>query len=256
MSIWRSPHLGAVAALLVLGLVSVPASAAPFRLDPAFPAEPLAGPTTAKGAVIWSHGRSVTAEDSLSPTPRYIGVLREGGWDAFRFNRSRDADTLADSAHELSAEIGRLKQQGYREIVLAGQSFGAFLSLMAADASADVHAVIATAPAAFGNFDDFYGSWQENATRLYPLLEGVRSARIMLFFFHGDDFDPGGRGEHARAILAARGIDNLVIDQPRALTGHWAASSAPFASRFGDCIRDFVETDSAATLACIDRWGK
>ena len=48
-----------------------------------------------------------------------------------------------------------LKHQGYRHIVFAGQSFGAFLALMAADASTDVDAVVATAPAAFGGFDGF-----------------------------------------------------------------------------------------------------
>src|SRR5213078_1133852 len=53
-------------------------------------------------------------------------------------------------------------------LVLAGQSFGAFLAFMAADASEDVDAVVATAPAAFGNFDEFYDSWRLNATRLFP----------------------------------------------------------------------------------------
>ena len=37
----------------------------------------------------------------------------------------------------------------------------------------------------------------------------------MLFFFHGDDFDPGGRGGTAsRAILSKRSIGFAVVDQP------------------------------------------
>lgn len=216
----------------------------------------MAGPALAKGAVIWSHGRSVNSEDSLSPTPQYMAVLRQSGWDTYRFNRLRDADTLSDSTRELVVRVGQLKREGYRQIVLAGQSYGAFISLMAADASDNVSAVVATSPAAYGSFSDFYDSWQANATRLYPLLENVRHARVMLFYFHGDDFDPGGRGERSKAILAAHNIDNLVIDQPPQLTGHWAASTGLFVRRFATCIRDFIEAENGETVTCNSAWGE
>lgn len=244
-----------LAASLIFACVALHGAAAQYRLDPAYPDKPMAGPARAKGAAIWSHGRSVTSEDSLSPTPAYMTVLRKAGWDVYRFNRMRDGDTLPASAAELVVDVAKLKKQGYRRVVLAGQSFGAFLSLMAADASDDVHAVIATAPAAFGSFNDFYDSWRANATRLYPLLESVRSARVMLFFFHGDDFDPGGRGERAKAILSTRHIDNLVVDQPPLLTGHWASTTAGFVKSFGDCIRDFIEAKEVGKIACQDNWG-
>src|SRR5690606_18969126 len=131
-----------------------------------------------------------------------------------------------------------------------------FLSLMAADASDDVFAVVATAPAAYGSFFEFYDSWRNNATRLYPLLEQVRRARVMLFFFHGDEFDPGGRGERGREILARRGLPHLVVDQPRALTGHWAASTGLFTRRYAQCIRAFIELDRVGPdMSCEDTWG-
>jgi pimeloyl-ACP methyl ester carboxylesterase len=186
-----------------------------------------------------------------------MSVLRDAGWDTFRFNRLRDGDTLPDSSRALTAQVHELKQRGYRKVVLAGQSFGAFLSLMVADASDEVHAVVATAPAAFGSFSEFYDSWRANATRLYPLLEKVRSARVMLFFFHGDDFDPGGRGERSRSILAANSVPHMVIDQPAFLTGHWAASTGLFVRRFGSCIRDFIEADRVSDDAsCEVAWGQ
>jgi len=141
--------------------------------------------------------------------------------------------------------------------VLAGQSFGAFLALMAADASEEVDAVVATAPAAFGNFDEFYDSWRLNATRLYPLLERVKRTRVMLFYFHGDDFDPGGRGEHSREILAGRQIGYSVIDQPAFLAGHWASSTGLFLRRFGGCIRDFLDADKIeGERVCEPAWGE
>ena len=254
MIILRIPHLLCSLLALVAFLPPLPALAQ-FRLDPAFANEAPLGPIAAKGVVLWSHGRSVNSEDSLSPTPPYMATLRQAGWETMRFNRMRDTDNLQDSARELTQRVEQLKQRGYRRIVLAGQSYGAFLSLMAADASDDVHAVIATAPAAYGSFADFYESWRSNATQLYPLLETIRHARVMLFYFHGDDFDPGGRGERSKAILAAHNIDNLVVDQPPQLTTHWAASSKLFVTRFAGCIRDFIEAESGAAVSCNNAWG-
>src|ERR1700730_9395356 len=217
---------------LVLGLLifsSAPAGA--VGLDPAFNQE-LLGPEGAMGVVVWNHGRSINVEDYESPTPPYVRMLRDSGWDVRRFSRPSDGDALTASTRRLVEQVGEVKHKGYRRIVLAGQSFGAFLALMAADASEDVDAVVATAPAAFGSFDEFYDSWRLNATRLYPLLERIKRARVMLFYCHGDDFDPGGRGEHSRAILAGRQIGYSVIDQPAFLAGHWASASGLFVRRF------------------------
>ena len=233
--------------------MSAPAWA--LGLDPAFP-EPALGPLHAKGVVVWSHGRSIDAEDSQAPTPSYLHALRDNGWDVLRFDRLSRGDTLSDSTARLVGHATELKHKGYKQLILAGQSFGAFLALMAADASADVDAVIATAPAAYGSFEDFHDSWRLNATNLYPLLEQVKRARIMVFYFHGDDFDPGGRGEHSREILAGRGLGYAVVDQPAFLTGHWASSSGAFLRRFGSCIREFADDQKlSGELVCSPRWG-
>jgi pimeloyl-ACP methyl ester carboxylesterase len=217
----------------------------------------LLGPGHAAGVIVWNHGRSLTAEDSRSPTPPFLRVLREDGWDVLRFDRPRDDDSLTESTRRLVDHAVRLKQKGYRRVALAGQSFGAFLALMAAGASDDIDAVVATAPAAFGSFEEFYGSWRLNASRLYPLLEQIRRARVMLFFFHGDDFDPGGRGERSRAILAERGHGFAVVDQPAFLVGHWASSTGLFLRRFGNCIGDFLDADTLpGEFVCRPVWGE
>ena len=240
--------------LCILTLVGAHVGAA--ELDSAFNQAPV-GPGQAIGAVVWNHGRSINTEDSESPTPPYLRALRDAGWEVLRFNRPRDGDTLTASTRRLVELAGQLKRKGYRRLVLAGQSFGAFLALMAADASEEVDAVVATAPAAFGNFDEFYDSWRLNATRLYPLLERVKRTRVMLFYFHGDDFDPGGRGEHSREILAGRQIGYSVIDQPAFLAGHWASSTGLFLRRFGGCIRDFLDADKIeGERVCEPAWGE
>jgi pimeloyl-ACP methyl ester carboxylesterase len=252
MTRWLSTMLAGL--LGVAGLFGSPPAAA-LGLDPAFNGN-LLGPNHAKGVVVWSHGRSINGEDYKSPTPVYLNALRDDDWDVMRFDRPGSDDTLSGSAQRLVEHISGLKKQGYKQVVLAGQSFGGFLALMAADASNDVDAVIATAPAAYGNFDDFYDSWRLNATKLYPLLDQVKRARVMVFYFHDDDFDPGGRGEHSRQILAQRGVGYAVVDQPAYLTTHWAASSGLFLRRFGGCIRDFADDSKlSGELACSPRWG-
>lgn len=228
------------AAALCLSLLGAARAEAPSWLAAANPDTAPLGQEKAKGAVIWSHGRSVDSEDSQAPTPPYVAALRADGWDTFRFNRLRAVDTLPASGDALRAQVHALKQQGYRQVALAGQSFGAFLSLVVADASDEVDAVIATAPAAYGSFADFYETWRSNAAELYPLLDRVRHARVMLFFFHGDDFDPGGRGERSRAILAAHRLPAVIVDQPPRLTTHWAAASPQFAQAFSGCIVQFL----------------
>ncbi|MGC2414252.1 MAG: alpha/beta fold hydrolase, partial [Stellaceae bacterium] len=242
------PNFLAAAVLATVLVATAPALA--LGLDPAFPG-PALGPSEAKGVVVWSHGRSIDAEDSQAPTPSYLHALRDNGWEVMRFDRLSRGDTLSDSTGRLVDYATELKHKGYKQIVLAGQSFGAFLALMAADASSDVDAVIATAPAAYGDFDDFHDSWRLNATKLYPLLERVKRARIMVFYFHGDDFDPGGRGDRSREILAERGLGYAVIDQPAYLTGHWASSSGAFLRRFGGCIREFADDQKlSGELVC------
>ena len=80
--------------LCIMTLAGAPVGAA--GLDPAFNQD-AAGPDRAIGAVVWNHGRSINTEDSDSPTPPYLRVLRDAGWDVLRFNRLRDGDTLTAS---------------------------------------------------------------------------------------------------------------------------------------------------------------
>jgi dienelactone hydrolase len=248
----RKFRFGIVAGSLALLILSAIPAQAQLWLDPAYPARPKLGPAKAVGAVIWSHGRSIDSEDSQAPIPPYMATLREGGWDTFRFNRMRSSDTLAASARGLADEVHRLKLQGYKQVALTGQSFGGFLALMAADSSDEVDSVVATAPAAYGSFSEFYDSWRSNATKLYPLLEQVRRARVMVFYFHGDDFDPGGRGDRSRDILAARKLPYVVVDQPPQLTSHWAAATPQFARLFGSCMLGFLDAAQVADGARCD----
>ena len=236
------------ALLFVISLVgmSSPASAQSW-LAAANPTVPPLGPRAALGAVVWSHGTNLDAEAFTAPSPPYLTTLRRGGWDTFRFNRLRVDDSFTDSPRNLKSEVAKLKGVGYRRVVLAGHSSGAWFSAIVADEDDSIDAIVAIAPAVFGCYDPRAPeNYQRNATLFYPLLENVRRARVMLFFFAGDDCDPGGRGLRSREILTSRGLANLVIDQPSGLgaTNHFTAGTASFNRQFGGCILGFISADS------------
>jgi hypothetical protein len=244
----------AAAFLATLGAPLAPAMA---QMDflPAQDGDSLLGPTKAQGAIIWSHGRSVETEDSRAPTPDYIAAFRAAGWDTFRLNRLRFVDTLPASGAALAGEAVALKAMGYRRVVLAGQSFGAFISLIAAGETDAVDAVIGTAPAAFGTAQSNPGGYRLNATRLYELLAHVREARVALFFFDGDVFDPGGRGTAAERILGERRLPHLVVDRPADFSTHWAAAYPSFTRRFASCLAAFAGDDAASGRLDCGRLG-
>jgi len=243
-----------LAAVVAVAVQSVDIAAAQTALVPAQDAAGLLGGERAQGAVIWSHGRSLQKECSLTPTPDYIGVFRAAGWDTFRLNRPRMTDTQAASGAALADAADALKHRGYRRVVLAGQSFGVFISLIAAGRSEAVDAVIGTAPAAYGSAESNPSGFAQNATGLYDLLGAVRRARIALFFFEGDVFDPGGRGPMADQILAAHGLTRLVVDRPAGLPTHWAAAGPAFATQYASCLVAFAAGNLRAdTTECREQ---
>ena len=244
--------------LLLAALVLSPglALADEFKLEPAFPAAPLKGPAAAKGAVIWNHGVNFLfgSEAAEAPLPLFLGLFRDAGWDVFRLLRPRASEEPRRSAAAVVAEVAALKQQGYASIVLAGQSGGAWLSLMAAGESADVHAVIADAPAWYGT--DQY-TYLKNRFVLFDHIDAIRRGRIMISYFKDDPFDPGGRGPRSDALLAAHGVPHLVLDQPEGFSGHGSGDTGLFLRRFGPCLLAVAGDGPMPTRAgCDSGWGR
>lgn len=210
-------------------------------LIPAYPGAVIQGPAKARGVVVYSHGRSLVGEDADSPAPAYLKGMAKAGWDVLRFNRPSAEDTLPASSRDLTQRAVALKAQGYKRVILSGQSFGGFLSIMAAAKTDAVDGVIATSPAAFGSFSDSYDTWKMNASELYRHLAKLHHTHLLLAFFHGDEYDPGGRGERSVALLSNSDVFAVVLDQPHDLVGHLAAAGSQFARRFGDCLDRFAD---------------
>ena len=173
-----------------------------------------------------------------------------------RFDRLSHGDTLTDSTKRLDrlydpAEARRLQAASCSPANPSAPSSslmaGGFVPTMSTRSSPPP-------PAAYGSFDDFYDSWRLNAIQAsIRCSSSVKRARVMMFYFHGDDFDPGGRGERSRAILSERGLGYAVVDQPAYLSGHWASSTGLFLRRYGNCIRDFANDDKLTRASWLAR---
>jgi len=253
MAVPRMGGRGLVCALVALLMVWGGAPArAQFVLEPAFPERAALGPEHALGAVIWNHGKPPTRGADGDMLPFYLDRLRDAGWDVFRLDRDWGSDNLVLSPAALRDKIDALYARGYRKLVLAGQSYGAWISLMVAASGPPIHAVIAAAPAAFGRYPDSR-IFRRNADDLYPILKRVRNTRVMLLLFQGDPYDPGDRATPAREILDEDGVDNAVIAYPPGWTGHGAANWHGFATRFGPCMARFVDPRRPAADAHCER---
>jgi len=251
---WRGLAI-LIAAVLTLGTLR-PAAADAFSLVPAYPDQPNAGSAAAKGAVIWNHGVNFLygTEASEAPLPAFLILFRDAGWDVFRLLRPRMSEEPRSSSDEVAAVAHQLKQQGYARIVLAGQSGGAWLSLMAAGKSQDIDAVIANAPAWYGTDRPIYFN---NSVFLLDYVEDIRRGRIMISYFNDDPYDPGGRAAKSDALLAAQGVPHLVLDRPDGFSGHFSGNTVLFARRFGACLLAVAGDGPMPTPAsCDSHWGE
>jgi hypothetical protein len=238
--------------LFILALAWRPALAE-TELVAAYP-DAIKGPAAAHGAIIWNHGLSQTEAEATAALPAVLPMFRDAGWDVYRLERGIAGDREEPSTVALLAAIDKLKAQGYAKLVAAGQSFGSWISLTAAERTDKLTAVLVNAPAAYGDAAAF--GFERNSTLLYPKLEELPHIPVIISFFNRDRFDPGGRGPQADRILTARGVPHLIIDRPAVIEGHGVGSSVYFARRFGPCWLAAAETGQAPALpACETHWG-
>ncbi|MCH9020941.1 MAG: hypothetical protein IIA73_11330 [Proteobacteria bacterium] len=228
-------------------LAGCPASQMQMSLVDAYRFDHL-GANQAKGAIIYNHGKGLARDTgyvindaSRFPPPYYINLLRFRGWDVYKLIRPVTGDRNYDARKNLVAAVGTLRERGYDNIVLAGQSAGGWAALSAAQEVA-VHAVIAHAPAGHGN--SFNGRYL-NDDGLISMLKRIKPTRLMLFLFAGDEWHNPGVGAEAKKVLEQRGFDFEVVDRPFLPKGHGGAFSSQFSSMYDLRIARFIDPESA-----------
>jgi len=206
-----------------------------------------AGPAKAQGIIIWNHGVSDTNEQWRAAAPLAFRLLQARGWDVIIIKRHNLAEAGADqtlyrAVERTRDEVRRQRQSGYRKVVLAGQSFGGYITLEAAEQSPDVFAAIAMAPGVRDS--DASGRFDPAVTE--RSLKRIKTERVALVFAKDDAlFGYMIRGGRANKILSARSAPYLLIDETSGITGHAGATAGAFALGYGLCLSDFL---SAAAL--------
>lgn len=199
------------------------------------------GPQAATGLIVWSHGYLAGTDSTNSAPQPYVGRFLAAGYDLYRFDRLWIRDRLGDTTAFADA-VRQAKAMGYRRVILAGQSNGAWQSLAAVARGAPADGVISMAAALNNDVSTerdpsiLRSDWQQ-------LVRGIKAGpRLVVANFAGDTHDVGGRMDDARAAFASAGVDAVVLSDPPGFKGHGAANDFAFARKYADCIQAFIET--------------
>jgi pimeloyl-ACP methyl ester carboxylesterase len=202
----------------------------------------MSGPARAHGIVIWNHGISGTNPSWRAPAPPAFRLLQARGWDVIMIKRHHLAETmpggpLTRSVERTLQEAAAQRKLGYRRVVLAGQSFGGYVTLEAIDTVPDIFAAIALSPGVRSSGADA----RLDPTIIEQILQRARVGRLAIVFPKDDAlFGYIARGERAQPILARRGFPYLMIDETSEITGHGGGLTGRFALRYGLCLAEFL----------------
>lgn len=199
------------------------------------------GPAAAAGVYLWAHGLGGSDSRGLQPQP-HVRAFNNAGFDVVRFDRDPNADRDRVRAAEWMADgLALLRSQGYRRVIVGGQSRGAWNALMMLARPGLADAVIAVSPAAHGSGSSTNLNAQYDDLR--ALVAEARPAPVRVAFvqFKDDLFagDLAGRRaliERLRPLVAGL----LILDQPPGFDGHGAGNKAAFAEQYGQCLLRFA----------------
>lgn len=218
------------------------------------------GPAEAKGVIYFINGLDSynrTRDDYLATYPYVYGLNTHSGWDviAAKFPNAEpySLNAIPGSAMYLMQRVDELHAQGYKKVIVAGQSWGAWITVVAAKqngAEKHIDALLLTAPANYGT-----SVWQGKPNSYFILNKTEYEANIKTIrvptaaiFFKDDGFDPGGRGPVTRDTFAANHVAAMVIDQPPGFLGHGGGWMPQFDYIYGGCLDTFLE--QPRTMQC------
>jgi pimeloyl-ACP methyl ester carboxylesterase len=197
------------------------------------------GPQLAAGLLVWIHGYASDKVSTETAPQQWTGRFLRDGYDLYRFDREWISDWASD-ATALASAVASARAAGYRRVVLAGQSAGAWVALAALHRGAKVDGVVSIAAAHHGLVDKMVDKERAAAEWRY-VVEGLKPGpRILIVNFPDDPYDVGGRTDAARAAFAASHVESVVIDAPPDFKGHLGGLGGAFAVKFGGCIRAFI----------------
>jgi len=249
----RNIRTATLAGLFATALVAAfPGTArAQYEIVPGYDDVAHKGPQAALGLIIWNHGVHGQHDTGAAPVPSYLRKAAQAGWDVIKIKRDGLQEgggwTTAGLRHVARTvqEVEKAKQDGYKRVVLAGQSYGGAITLEAS-LRVDVYAIIPSAPGT-GVTATELGSPMSNAAgsrQLYAALADGRFERAIPILPFSDEYATSSpeRGRRAREILSARGVPFLPLDEASTqLVGHGASSSALMNFAYAGCVAAFLD---------------
>ncbi|MEM7207732.1 MAG: hypothetical protein AAF434_07920 [Pseudomonadota bacterium] len=216
-------------------------------------------PDQAHGVILYFPGYSgwnynipkVLTSLKNASVPHYANVLAQKGWDVSRVNLDRYSRGPARNSHELVQTIAQIidehRAQGYKKIVLAGQSRGGHEVLFAASKlpAATIDAVITTEPDSLGpgflrDGSEVNGYRKRRRNYLKRRFRDLQVPRVVFSSFKHSDWYFSVSRVDARKLVNPVDSDVLRIVNPKGHSGHGAGSSVRFGHEFGGCIHQFL----------------
>lgn len=224
--------------LLVLAAPAFGADS-PFTPNHLFPRS---GPAAAQGALVWVPGTYGKGEPDPPAPPDLVGRLAARGLDVFQFDRKRHDDPLDGGGAILARGLAALRADGYRRIVVAGHSRGAWIALTMLARPGLADAIVAVSVAA-------HGTQPERQPRARADWEALWAAatpgptQVVLVQLGDDPYDPDPRWrlDVAQAAAARAGLHLMPVFQPPMPRGHIGVYEPVFDEALGAAIADFAD---------------
>jgi dienelactone hydrolase len=194
-----------------------------------------AGPAAAKGALVWVPGTYGRDQAGPPAPPDFVHREAAAGLDVWCFDRDRGNDPLDRGAEILAREIQALRDNGYRRVIVAGHSRGAWIALTVLEHPGLADAVVAFSPAAHGTAESRKPRAMADWTALWAAAID-NGAHVVLVQLLNDPWDPD---PVARLAIARTkiGANLLSIFHP---TGHAGVYDPAFDPLFGARIAGFL----------------
>lgn len=203
-----------------------------------------------RGAVVWAHGKTSGQDSRGIEPPAFLRPLNNAGYDVLRFDREPFADDRDRAAGWLRDCLAALRAQGYRRIIVGGQSRGAWNALQVLDTPGLADLVVAVSPAAQGTAGGANLASQDDEMRRLAAAAAAAPTRLAFVQFADDPF---AADEDARATriagLRARLGGVMLVDRPPGFAGHGAGMEPAFARWFGGCLLGFASDGRTCTGA-------
>jgi hypothetical protein len=201
------------------------------------------GPQQAAGLYVWAHGKSpVQADERGQQPPPYLRAFNNAGYDVVRYDRDPGWDEKDHAAAWLRTTVAELRRQGWRRVIVGGQSRGAWNSLQILDTPGLADVVIAVSAADSGI--DQGRQVTMGTTELYRIFSAANAptTRVAIVQFADDPFEAftDKRIALINERLRSRIGPLLVIDRPPGIAGHGGGNTSAFARRFALCLFRFA----------------